>query len=144
MSHDTKEPPVLLYDGVCGFCNGVVQFMLAHDPNGTMRFAPLQSEFAAGVVERHPWLEGVDSVIFVEPAADGEPERVSVRSDGALRVAAYLGGAWSLLAIFRIVPRRVRDYFYDLFAKYRYRLFGKYDACMLPSKEARARFVDVA
>ena len=141
---DEETGPVLLYDGLCGFCNSSVQFILSRDRKQTMRFAALQSEYAAAVVERHPWLAGIDSVVYVEPARDGRPERVWVRSAAALRVASYLGGAWRLLGLFRIVPARVRDLFYDLFARYRYRFFGKYDACQLPAKEVRARFLDAA
>jgi predicted DCC family thiol-disulfide oxidoreductase YuxK len=142
MREDQREAPVLLYDGVCGFCNKTVQTILKYDRRGTLRFAPLQSEFAKGVVARHPELANVDSVVFVEKESGTGLERVSVRSTAALRVASYLGGPWRLALVARILPTSLRDYFYDLFARYRYRLFGKYDSCMLPPKEARARFVD--
>ena len=133
--------PVLLYDGVCGFCNKTVQMILDRDRRGEMRFAALQSDYGRAVVGRHPELQGVDSVVFVEPAAEGE--RVHIRSDAALKVADYLGGFWKLLLAAKVVPRSLRDYFYDLFARNRYRFFGKYDACMLPPPEVRARFLDV-
>lgn len=132
--------PILLYDGLCGFCDGVVQFILAHDRAGALRFAPLQGEFARGVIARHPELAGVDSIILVEEP-DTPSERVFVRSTGALRLARYLGGAWQLALVFHIVPRFVRDFFYDAFAHIRYRVFGKYDACPLPTPEQRARFL---
>lgn len=133
---------MLLYDGLCGFCNASVQFVLSRDPRGTIRFAALQSDYAAAVRARHPGLEGIDSVVLVEPAADGSGERVRVRSDAALRVASYLGGPWRLLAVFRVVPPALRDLLYDAFARVRYRLFGKYDSCMIPPKEVRDRFLD--
>ncbi|HEX8501428.1 MAG TPA: DCC1-like thiol-disulfide oxidoreductase family protein [Pyrinomonadaceae bacterium] len=133
--------PVLLYDGVCGFCNKSVQMILDHDRRGEMRFAALQSGYGSGVVERHPELRGVDSVVYVERAAGGE--RVHVRSDAALKVAAYLGGFWRIFLAARLLPRGLRDYFYDLFARNRYRFFGKYDACLLPPPEVRSRFLDV-
>ena len=141
---DDANGPVLMYDGLCGFCNASVQFVLARDRKQTMRFAALQSEYAAAVIRRHPWLEGIDSVVYVEPARGERPERVWVRSAAALRVADYLGGAWRLLGVFRAVPAALRDAAYDLFARYRYRLFGKYDSCQLPPKEVRARFLDAA
>ncbi len=133
--------PVLLYDGVCGFCNKTVQMILDRDRRGLMRFAALQSDYGRAVVARHPELRGVDSVVYVEPAAGGE--RVYVRSDAALKVASYLGGLWKVLLAARLVPRVLRDYFYDLFARNRYRFFGKYDACLLPPPEVRARFLDL-
>ena len=132
--------PVLLYDGVCGFCNKTVQMILERDPAGTMRFAALQSDYGRAVVERHASLRGVDSVVFVEKSDAGE--HVHTRSDAALRVAAYLGGFWRVFLCAYVVPRPARDYLYDLFARNRYRVFGKYDTCMLPPPEVRSRFLD--
>jgi predicted DCC family thiol-disulfide oxidoreductase YuxK len=142
MVETSAGAPVLLYDGVCGFCNKTVQLILGLDRRGAMRFAALQSDYGLSVVERHPELRGVDSVVFVE-SAPGGGERVYVRSDAALKVASYLGGVWKLLLAARVVPRGARDYLYDLFARNRYKVFGKYDACMLPPPEVRSRFLDV-
>jgi predicted DCC family thiol-disulfide oxidoreductase YuxK len=133
---------VLLYDGVCGFCNRSVQTIIRHDRRREMRFAALQSQYGKAVVARHPELQNVDSLVLVEKA-DGA-ERVFTHSAGALRVAAYLGGWWKLFLAAYIIPRPVRDFFYNLFARYRYRLFGKYDSCPIPSPEVRSRFVDNA
>lgn len=143
MQERSDDNPVLLYDGVCGFCNKSVQTILRHDRRGQMRFAALQSDYGKSLIARHPELQNVDSLIYVEKPATTD-ERVFMRSTGALRVAAYLGGAWKLLLVFRIVPRVVRDFFYDLFARYRYKLFGKHDMCLLPSPDVRARFLDQA
>lgn len=139
----SETSPVLLYDGLCGFCNRSVQTVLRHDGRGTMRFAALQSDYGRAVVERHPELEGVDSVILLETSPETGAERVRVRSDAALGVAAYLGGAWNLLRAARLIPRGARDFLYDLFARNRYRVFGKYDSCLLPPPEVRSRFIDV-
>ena len=133
--------PVLLYDGLCGFCDGTVQFVLKHDRRGTLKFATLQGEFAREVIARHPELAGVDSLVLVERDSSGV-EHVHVRSDGALQVARYLGGAWHLARGVAIVPRFLRDWAYDRFARVRYRVFGRYDACPIPSPEQRARFID--
>ncbi|OYT72857.1 MAG: thiol-disulfide oxidoreductase [Chloracidobacterium sp. CP2_5A] len=136
----TEPGWVLLYDGVCGFCNWAVQFIIARDKRGTMRFAALQSEYGAQVVTRHPWLATVDSVILIESGADGA-ERIAVRSTAALRVAEYLGGWWRLLTVGYILPTPLRDWLYEVFASWRYRLFGKYDACPMPAPGIRARFL---
>jgi predicted DCC family thiol-disulfide oxidoreductase YuxK len=137
---DTSTNPILLYDGVCGFCNKGVQRVLALDKKGAMKFAPLQSKYAEEVIARHN-LKNIDSVVFVDNSSG--TERVFIRSDAALRIASYLGGWWKFLLAFYIIPRPIRDFCYDLFAKYRYRFFGKYDTCMLPSPEIRARFLDL-
>ncbi|HXG65216.1 MAG TPA: DCC1-like thiol-disulfide oxidoreductase family protein [Blastocatellia bacterium] len=144
MRRDSAPPPILLYDGVCGFCNKSVQMILRHDRRGAMRFAALQSDYGKTIIARHSELQGVDSVVFVETSANPAQERVFTRSTAALKVAAYLGGVWKLALTAYVIPRPIRDYFYDLFARYRYRLFGKYDSCILPPPEARSRFLDVA
>jgi predicted DCC family thiol-disulfide oxidoreductase YuxK len=141
MTDEGPHNPVLLYDGVCGFCNKSVRLILDHDRRGTMRFAALQSHYGQAVLRRHPELAGVDSVILVEPAPGGG-ERVHVRSDASLRVAAYLGGFWKIFLAARLVPAPVRDFLYDLVARHRYKFFGRYDACPLPPPEVRARFID--
>jgi predicted DCC family thiol-disulfide oxidoreductase YuxK len=143
MDETTESAPVLLYDGVCGFCNKSVQTIIAHDRRGVMRFAALQSEYARSVIARHPQLKGIDSMVLIERSPETGEERVYVRSASALRVASYLGGFWKLLLAFKVVPAPIRDYFYDTFARHRYRLFGRHDACLLPPPEVRARFIDV-
>jgi predicted DCC family thiol-disulfide oxidoreductase YuxK len=135
--------PVLLYDGVCGFCNKSVQLILDQDRRGTMRFAALQSDYGLAVIERHPELREIDSVVYVEGSSDATGERVYVRSAAALKIASYLGGFWAVFLAAKVIPRPVRDYLYDLFARNRYRFFGKYDSCMLPPPEVRSRFLDV-
>lgn len=128
---------VLLYDGVCGLCDSSVQFILRHDRKRSMRFATLQGETGQAAFARFPELRGVDSVILLRP--DG----ASVRSTAVLEVARYLGGVWRLLAAPGwLLPRALRDRVYDLVARHRYRVFGKLDACRLPTPDERARFLD--
>jgi predicted DCC family thiol-disulfide oxidoreductase YuxK len=138
---DNQVAPVLLYDGVCGFCNGAVRTILRFDRSGDLRFAALDSEFARSIIDRYPTLADVDTVVYVENP--GQPgERVNIRSAAALRVARYLGGPWKLLLAARAIPPRLRDWLYDRFAGIRYRVFGKYDTCPIPPPEVRARFLD--
>lgn len=132
---------ILLYDGVCGFCNGTVQLIIKHDRRKTMQFAALQSSYAASLMERSPYLKTIDSLILIDHS-DTSQEVIHIRSNGALIVAQYLGGWWTLFLIARIIPTPLRDYVYDLFARYRYRFFGKYDSCLLPPPEVRSRFID--
>lgn len=132
--------PVLLYDGICGFCNSAVQTILKLDRRKTLRFAALDSDFARAVMARHPALAGVDSVVYVD--APGSPaERVTVRSAAALQVVEYLGGPWRLLQVAAIIPTPLRDRLYDSFARIRYRVFGTHDTCPIPAPEVRARFL---
>ena len=94
------------------------------------------------VAARHPALAGADSMAWVEPAEAGADERAFVRSAAALRVARYLGGAWTLALGAWLVPRPFRDAAYDLVARHRHRLPGAADACFVPAPEVRARFLD--
>ena len=127
---------VVLFDGVCNFCNATINFVIEHDRASYFKFAPLQSEIGERLMAEHG-IDRVetDSVILVE---DG---KAYTHSDAALRIARRLDGIWSWVYTFRIVPRFIRDAAYRLFAKNRYRLFGRQDACMMPTPEVRARFL---
>ncbi len=136
------ESPVLLYDGDCGLCAASVQFVLRNERRHHLRFATLAGEIGRAVRDRHPGLEDVDSVVWVDPARGGAPERILVRADAALRVARYVGGTWRLAGVARIVPRALRDRIYDLVARHRHRLFPGAGRCLVPAPEHRARFLD--
>jgi predicted DCC family thiol-disulfide oxidoreductase YuxK len=138
---------VVLFDGVCNFCDASVNFVIEHDRDGYFKFAPLQSDTGMKLAAEHGLdskisnLEArhgavpIDSVILIE---DGT---AYTHSTAALRIARRLGTPWSWLYAFVVVPAPVRDFFYRSFAKYRYRFFGRKDECMLPSPEVRARFL---
>ena len=139
---------VVLFDGVCNFCDASVNFIIDHDKAGYFKFAPLQSEEGRRLANHYGFesatarsantdsdLIPIDSVILVE---DG---KAYTHSTGALRVVRRLGLPWSFMYAFIVVPRPVRDHFYRRFAKYRYRFFGKKDQCMIPTSEVRSRFL---
>ena len=114
--------------------------MLRHDRRGTLRFASLQSRYAAQFIARHAELMDVDSLLWVEAPAGGD-ERYAVRSEAVLRVAAYLGGAWRLSLLGRALPSRLRDAVYDLLARHRHQLFTPALTCYVPPAGERARFL---
>lgn len=126
----------MLFDGVCNFCNASVNFVIFRDKAGYFKFAPLQSEIGKELAAKH----GIDK-IETDSVIVVEDEKVYTHSSAALRIARKLDGIWSWVYTFIIVPRPIRDFFYKLFAKHRYRLFGRQDACMLPTPEVRARFL---
>lgn len=126
----------VLFDGVCNFCNGSVNFIIRRDSRGFFKFAPLQSQMAADLLAKHTVdKEKTDSIILVENG------KVYLFSTAALRIASRLDGNWPLLYGFIIVPRPIRDFFYKLFAKYRYKMFGRTDQCMIPTPAVRGRFL---
>jgi predicted DCC family thiol-disulfide oxidoreductase YuxK len=127
---------IVLFDGVCNFCNASVNFVIERDKAGYFKFAPLQSEIGEELVAKHGIdTAETDSVIVVEN------DRAYTHSSAALRIAKQLDGLGSWSYGFIVVPKPIRDLFYRLFAKHRYRLFGKQDACMMPTPEIRARFL---
>ncbi|HET6267896.1 MAG TPA: DCC1-like thiol-disulfide oxidoreductase family protein, partial [Acidobacteriota bacterium] len=113
-----------------------------HDHRGTMRFAALQSSYANVLLAGHPELRNADTFVLYEPGEKNGEQRFFTRSRAAVRIGSYLGGLWKLSAVFLIVPRPIRDWLYDTFARYRYRWFGKYDTCPIPPPEVRSRFLD--
>jgi predicted DCC family thiol-disulfide oxidoreductase YuxK len=133
-----QDGPILLFDGVCNFCNGVVQFILRHDRAGKFRFASLQSEAGRALLRQHGL---VDLPLSTSVLIDGG--RAYLNSDGVLRAARQLGGVFSLLVPFSVLPRPLRDFAYRLFARNRYRLFGRAERCLVPTPEVRRRFLDL-
>ena len=135
--------PIVLYDGVCGLCNRAVQFLLKRDRYDRLRFASLQSDFAATLLKRH----GVDhqdlDTVYVVLDQGKDTEALLAKSDAALFFATEIGGAWNLARLARIIPRPIRNWVYDLVARHRYRVFGKYETCMLPDPRHKHKFIEV-
>jgi predicted DCC family thiol-disulfide oxidoreductase YuxK len=134
---------LILYDGVCGLCNRVVQFVLRHDAAGRFWFCALQDPMAGRILASH----GLDSTeldtfcLVNMPFSDGE--QVLVRSTAAVGVLLELGGWWRFLGrILQFVPRPIRDLGYRGVAKVRHRVFGRLDACPMPSAAQRDRFLE--
>jgi predicted DCC family thiol-disulfide oxidoreductase YuxK len=133
----------LLYDGVCGLCNRLVQFILRHDRNDTFRFTSLQGPSAARILERHGQSPADLDTFYVVTNFDQPKEHFLSRSDAALFVLRALGGGWPALpALGRVLPKFVRDAAYNLVARNRYRVFGKFDACPLPNRKDRHKFLE--
>jgi predicted DCC family thiol-disulfide oxidoreductase YuxK len=130
------ENSIILFDGVCNLCDGVVQIVLNKDKKARFRFAALQSERGTALLKQFGLsTTNYNSFVLIESG------RVFQKSTAALRVLKGLGGVWILLYAFIIVPRPIRDYIYDWVARNRYRFFGKKEECMLPTPEIRARFL---
>ena len=128
---------VVLFDGVCNLCTGVVQFVIRHDQAGRIRFAALQSAAGQALLAQYGLsTSDLNTVVYIK---DGQAQ---VRSTAALSLLGDLGGPWRwLAALLRVVPRGLRDAVYGLVARNRYRLFGKRDSCLLPTPEHMGRFL---
>jgi len=134
---------IVLYDGVCGLCNRLNQFLLKRDHHDRLLFASLQSNLARKILERH----GADptdlDTVYVVEDYDTPSERLFMRSNAILRALEALDGIWKLSSVSKILPRPVRDLFYKVVATNRYRVFGKYEVCMMPDPKYRKKFLDV-
>lgn len=129
-----SERPIVLFDGECILCNGAVQFIIKHDQKGYFHFAALQSEFGEKLKMDHPELCSIDSIILLQNG------KIKIESSAALSIAKNLEGWPKLYYAFMIIPTTIRDYFYRLIARNRFKFFGKNESCMIPSKEIRDRF----
>jgi len=129
-------PAVILFDGVCNFCNGAVNFVISRDRDGYFKFAALQSAVGEELLDKHR-IDKVetDSVVLIED------DKAYLHSSAALRIVRRLSGLWPVLYGLIIVPKGIRDWAYRLFAKHRYRLFGRREECMIPTPEIRTRFL---
>lgn len=136
--------PIILYDGVCGLCNRLVRFLLKRDSHDRFRFASLQSEFAAEILRRHNASpDHLDTMYVVLDYAFPE-ERLASRSDAAVVALRELDRGWSALgAVLQALPLWLRNWVYNLVARNRYRIFGKYDSCPIPPEKDRRRFLDL-
>ena len=127
----------MLFDGICHLCNGSVRFIVKRDPQGKIKFAPIQSPLGSKLYRQH----GLDptapsAMLFITPLGAFQA------SDAALEIARTLGGMWKLALIFKLLPRALRDTAYYFIARNRYRWFGKDDSCMMPTAELKARMLE--
>ena len=140
----SSTPPVsrlVLFDGVCVLCDSSMRWLLDADRDGRLSFAPLQGETAKEVLARHPEVTGdLSTVVYVRDFSISG-ETVYTRSDAVASILRDLGGGYRVLALFRFLPRFLRDALYDWVAARRYRWFGKLDACRLPRKGEEKRFL---
>lgn len=130
------DNPIILFDGVCNFCNGAVNFTLKRDKQKKILFAALQSDAGRKLVQQYGLpADDMRSFLFIENA------KVYNRSTAALKVCRYLKGMWPLCYGLIIVPSFIRNGIYDWIAKNRYKWFGEKQECMIPTPEVRARFL---
>jgi predicted DCC family thiol-disulfide oxidoreductase YuxK len=127
---------IIVFDGVCNLCSSGVQFVLQHEREAVIKFAPVQSETGKRLLEQNGLCaDDPDSFLLIED------DRVYMNSDASLRVARYLKSPWRWAYALYILPRFIRDAAYRTLARNRYRWFGKKDACMVPTPELHARFL---
>jgi predicted DCC family thiol-disulfide oxidoreductase YuxK len=131
-----SQNPILLFDGVCNLCNRLVIFIIHWDKKAIIRFSALQSPGGLLLLkERGLSAESINSIVFIEG------NRYFLKSSAVLHLLKALGGGWRIMYGFIIIPKFIRDFLYDLIAKYRYRIFGISEKCMIPATEIEDRFL---
>ncbi len=127
---------VIIFDGVCNFCNGAVNFIIKRDHNNVFVFAPLQSPTAQKLILEYKVDKvGFDTFLLIKNNA------CFFRTNAGLEITTDLSGYWYLFKVTKIIPRPIRDYFYRLFARNRYSIFGKTETCMVPTAELKDKFL---
>jgi len=127
--------PILFYDGMCKFCSGFVQFIIAHDHEMKFRFRPLQADLESLKSKGLSFINDYETVIVIKN------KNIYTKSDVTFLIIDEIGGRWKFLKFFKYIPKSIRDRIYDLIAKNRYFLFGKRAHCHVPSDQDRRRFL---
>jgi predicted DCC family thiol-disulfide oxidoreductase YuxK len=131
-----KEKQIILFDGVCNFCNFWVNFVIRRDANDIFRFAAIQSHVGKELFEKNNLdISAIDTVVLIVE------EKVFTKSTAALRICKELSSPIKILFPLIIIPKFFRDFIYDIVAKNRYKFFGKRDSCRVPTKEDKLKFL---
>ena len=130
------DHPVILFDGVCNYCNSVCNFIIARDPEKHFRFAHLQSDAGRELLQHYGFApDMLDSVVLIRNG------KAYVKTDATIQLAPCLSGIARFGGLLRFVPRFIRDIGYDIVARNRYKWWGKQDACIVPTADIRDRFL---
>ena len=127
---------VLLFDGICNLCNGLVIFIIKRDSKSKFKFAALQSPAGQLLLKKYGLsTENINTLVYVKG------DKIFLKSSAVLHILKDLGGLWKLFFVFIFLPKFIRDFFYNLIAKWRYKILGKRETCMVPNPEILYRFL---
>lgn len=131
-----EQNPIILFDGVCNYCNSVVNFVIRQDKKNIFRFSPLQSPMAQRLLEQYGLpASRPDSMLLIDSG------RIYHHSSAVLRLYQRLPWYWKWTQLFWIIPKFIRDAVYDFIARNRYKWFGKKEECMVPGDDVKERFI---
>lgn len=138
MDNLPKDKKIILFDGICNLCDNSVQYVIKHDKKDSFRFVALQSDLGQKIV-KHIGIDitKTDSVILYEPGI-----AYYYKAQAAIRIANEIGGIYSFLTVFSILPNSFLNFIYDYIAKNRYKWYGKKETCMIPTEEQKAKFLE--
>jgi predicted DCC family thiol-disulfide oxidoreductase YuxK len=131
----SKHHPVLLFDGFCNYCNSWVEFIIQHDKKKKFKFAALQSDIGKKILKQYNVPQEKESVVLIYN------DKTHLKSSAGLHILFHLGGIYSIPFIFILLPEYVRDFYYDIIARNRYKWWGKRNECVIPNEDNKERFL---
>ena len=131
-----KDKKIVLFDGVCNYCNDKINFIIKNDQQDIFRFVALQSETGQKIIKYLGIDASVDSIVLYEPGY-----AYFIKSEAIFRIIKHLSSAVKLLLIFNFIPTSIKNIFYDIIAKNRYNWYGKKESCMIPTEEVKRKFI---
>lgn len=131
-----KQNPIIIFDGVCNFCNNSVQFILKADRKKIFRFTAFQSGAGKKLIQTFNIPPNFDSVILIYQ------NKAHLKSDAAIEIGKLLPFPWRILSSIKFIPKKWRDFLYDLIAKNRYSWFGKRDSCKVATEKEKPIFIE--
>jgi predicted DCC family thiol-disulfide oxidoreductase YuxK len=131
-----KDKKIVLFDGVCNYCNDKINFIIKNDKQDVFRFVALQSETGQKIIKYLGIDSSVDSIILYEPGY-----AYFIKSEAIFRIIKHLSSAVKLLLLFNFIPTSIKNIFYDIIARNRYNWYGKKESCMMPTEEVKRKFI---
>ena len=131
-----KDKKIVLFDGVCNYCNDKINFIIRNDKQDVFRFVALQSETGQKIIKYLGIDSSIDSIILYEPGY-----AYFIKSEAVFRIIKHLSSAVKLLLVFNFIPTSIKNIFYDIIAKNRYSWYGKKESCMIPTEEVKRKFI---
>jgi predicted DCC family thiol-disulfide oxidoreductase YuxK len=131
-----RDKKIILFDGVCNYCNDKINFIIKNDKQDVFRFVALQSEIGQKIIKYLGIDASIDSIILYEPGY-----AYFIKSEAVFRIIKHLSSSVKLLLIFNFIPTSIKNIFYDIIAKNRYNWYGKKESCMMPTEEVKRKFI---
>ena len=131
-----KDKKIVLFDGVCNYCNDKINFIIKNDKHDVFRFVALQSETGQKIINYLGIDSSIDSIILYEPGY-----AYFIKSEAVFRIIKHLSSSVRLLLFFNFIPTSIKNIFYDIIAKNRYNWYGKKESCMMPTEEVKRKFI---
>ncbi|NHM01993.1 DUF393 domain-containing protein [Flavobacterium sp. KDG-16] len=137
MENLPKDKKIILFDGICNYCNDKINFVIRKDKNDVFRFVPLQSETGQKIIQYLGINPSIDSIILYEPGY-----AYFIKSEAVFRIIKDLSSSVKVLLLFTFIPTSIKNIFYDIIARNRYNWFGKKESCMIPTLELKSKFLE--